>query len=159
MKDLSNPLAAVSFIIPLNSKKEGDGLFSTHPNTKNRINILLKMANISRADFEAYNKAYESITSKKGLIKSDNSKPINIKESENIMAGALGLTGEIKAKAPDKAQIEEEIKKHREIEDLMWNLADYIIINCSCGTKLKLPQSYKGQTIACPHCKLKHVIE
>ena len=169
LKQLSNPLARASYIVPLKATSDKDSLFSTHPSTKNRINILLNMANSSRADFEAYNSAYEDVTQSKSLIQLSNSerKAVPIRETletVGVGAGAMGLVGGEAVSAQEKPQsvkqeVEAEIKNHREVEDLMWNLAHYVNIDCSCGTKLRIPPSYIGQTIVCPHCKQPHVIK
>ena len=42
--------------------------------------------------------------------------------------------------------------RKREAEDIVWKANNYIFKECECGTKLKFPQSYKGQEISCPHC-------
>ena len=54
-----------SYIIPLKKETVGDGLFSTHPATENRIRILMNMAG---TDYSDYNKAYKKVTGDKGLI-------------------------------------------------------------------------------------------
>lgn len=170
LKQLSTPLAKASYIVPLKAKTENDSLFSTHPSTKNRINILLSMTNSSRADFEAYNSAYENVTNSKNLIKLSNSdrKAVPIRETlevANVGAAAMGFVGGEavsveQTQAQDvKQEVEKEIRNHREVEDLMWNLAHYVNIDCSCGTKLRVPPSYIGQTIVCPHCKQPHIIK
>lgn len=153
----TNPLVAASYIVPFNKKKTGDGLFSTHPTTENRIKILMKM---SGADYRSYNNAYRSITGGYGVIPSGELKKseiIPIKEKEDVLiAGAMALSGGVNVvKKPD---INAEIRKHRECEDMMWNLAKYTTVYCSCDTKLKIPECYKGKEIICPHCKKKHKV-
>jgi len=170
LKELSTPLTQASFIVPMKLTSEGDGLFSTHPSTKNRINILLKMANSTRADLNAYNLAYESITHKKGLMNlaGDEIKTVPIREkvaeavdisklSGNTNAQLVGLAGE-DSKQNEKENIKQEIKNYRKVEDIMWTLAKYVVIDCPCGTKLRLPKSYIGQIITCPHCKKEHKV-
>ena len=58
----------------------------------------------------------------------------------------------------NKELLNENIKKHREVEDMVQDLAGYTIINCDCCTKLKIPPVYKNQIIICPHCGKKHVL-
>ena len=153
----TNPLVAASYIVPFDKKKTGDGLFSTHPLTENRIKILMKMAG---ADYRSYNDAYRNVTGKSGVIPNgelQKAERIQIKgANELLVVGTLALqAAETVAQKPD---INAEIKKHRECEDMMWNLAKYTTVHCSCGTKLKIPECYKGQEIICPHCKEKHKI-
>ena len=47
----------------------------------------------------------------------------------------------------------------REAEDIIWKANGYIFKQCECGTKMKFPLSYKGQTISCPHCGNKIKVE
>ena len=169
LKNISSPLAQASFIIPLKSNFTGDGLFSTHPSTQNRIKILMGMS--GRADLSAYNTAYENVTKKHGLMKLSKDEQTNLasrgayKEAlstdnlkPNINAQLLGLAGSAQAESSAE-DVEAEIKNHRKVEDMMWNLAHYITIDCACKTKLRLPKSYIGQTITCPHCKTQHVVK
>jgi len=34
----------------------------------------------------------------------------------------------------------------------LWNAHKYKTITCACGTRLRLPPSYKLPEIKCPHC-------
>ena len=163
LNNLSSPLAQASYIIPLKSASAGDSLFSTHPNTKNRIKILLNMAGISRADFDAYNSAYKNVTNKDSLIKlsANERKKVSTINPANLQPSAMGIaavSGETNKENIKQESIKQEIKNHRNIEDLMWSLAHYINIDCSCGTKLRVPPSYNGKTITCPHCKKQHTV-
>jgi heat shock protein HtpX len=66
-------------------------------------------------------------------------------------AGAVGL----RAASPEAAQAEPEpgkVERSREVNDLMWRLNKYKTVNCACGTKLKVPPAFKGDSIRCPHC-------
>ena len=159
-----NPYINASCIISLKEKDEGDGLFSTHPSVKNRIKILSLMCaeNLNRADYISYNKAYYSVTKQKNIIPKSalkNAKKIEIAQGANaapIAAIASNLKTDNKA---DISQQQKQLNKHRAIEDMMWKLADYTIIQCSCNTKLKIPPSFKNKKITCPHCKKVHIIE
>jgi heat shock protein HtpX len=70
-------------------------------------------------------------------------------------AGAVGL----RAATPEAAQPETEpgkVERSREVNDLMWRLNKYKTINCDCGTKLKVPPGFKGDSVRCPHCGRTH---
>lgn len=145
-----NPLVKASCIVPFYKKKNEngffDGLFSTHPDTKKRIEILL---NLKGADYNSYNESYSFITGKKAII---NSK--DIASNKRISFKALPIAEETFS----EEKIEKKVEKRRNTEDLMWKLADYIFIKCDCATTLKVPPSYKGELVQCPHCKIVHKV-
>ena len=163
----ANYLVKASFIAPC--EKNYDSIMSTHPSIENRIKILL---NMTSAGFREYEKEYRKLCNKKLLPESalKDKKVIPIKKTENkpdisfktlqacSLGGIIDNKEQIKTLRENKALLKENIKKHREIEDLVRNLAEYKEINCDCGTKLKIPPVYKNQIIICPHCGKKHTI-
>jgi heat shock protein HtpX len=46
----------------------------------------------------------------------------------------------------------QKVERVRETSDLMWKMSNYGLVNCQCGTKIRMPPNYKGNTIRCPHC-------
>jgi len=46
----------------------------------------------------------------------------------------------------------EKVERVRETSDLMWKMSNYGLVNCQCGTKIRVPPNFKGQSIRCPHC-------
>ena len=161
---VNNQIIASFFIVPINSYA---ALFSTHPSTERRIKILL---NMKSADYIAYEQEFKRINGKslipKNTIKS--TKTLEIRQVSNIQqAGEIlsvcaldGLVNneQIQTLKENKPVLEENIKKHREIEDMVHDLAGYIRINCECGTILKIPDIYKNTIVICPHCKKKHPV-
>ncbi len=121
-------------------------LSSTHPPISERIRILRAM---SGASMENYNQAYrEAYHSSKGVIPA----------SALAGAGAVGL----RASGAEVGQVEPEpdkVGRTRETSDLMWRLNNYKAINCTCGTKLKVPPKFKGPIVKCPHCGKTHPIK
>ena len=151
-----NPYVRVSCITPVISSFLG--LFSTHPSTEDRIKILMSMTN--GADFATYNMAYSSVTKKSGVINNSDVQacektPIRIGEPMVALVSLVGgkLTPEIM-----KIEQDEKVERRRQVEDMMWRYEGYIFVECTCETKLKLPQSFKGKTVVCPHCKSEHII-
>jgi heat shock protein HtpX len=55
-----------------------------------------------------------------------------------------------KAGAPEPEP--EKVERVRETSDLMWKMSNYGLVNCQCGTKIRVPPNFKGQSIRCPHC-------
>jgi heat shock protein HtpX len=120
-------------------RKEGraaEDLTSTHPPTSERIRILRSMA--GGASLAAYNMAYGQVTkSGKGVV------PRSALVGEQTVAVR-------KAGAPEPEP--EKVERVRETSDLMWKMSNYGLVNCQCGTKIRGPPNFKGQSIRCPHC-------
>jgi heat shock protein HtpX len=111
-------------------------LTSTHPPISERIRILRAMAGASVNDYE---QAYHKIKGGGGIIP----------------ASALAGAGSLALRPPSTAEAEpvtERIERTRETSDLMWRLGNYRTVDCQCGTRLRVPSTYKGSTVKCPHC-------
>jgi heat shock protein HtpX len=106
---------------------------STHPPISERIRILRSMAH---ASFAEYDRAYREI---RGIDKSV------------IPAYALAAAGAavIRPAVPDDL---DHIQRARETSNALWNAHKYNIIDCACGTRMRLPPSFKLSEVRCPHC-------
>ena len=120
-------------------RKEGraaEDLTSTHPPTSERIRILRSMA--GGASLAAYNLAYSQVSkSGKGVVPRSalvSDQPVGVRPAS--------------ATEPQP----EKIERVRETSDLMWKMSNYGLVNCQCGTKIRVPPNFKGQSIRCPHC-------
>ena len=120
-------------------RKEGRAatdLTSTHPPTSERIRILRSMA--GGASLAAYNMAYSEVT-----------------KSGRGVVPRSALVGEPTVAARQAAAAEpqpEKVERVRETSDLMWKMSNWGLVNCQCGTKIRVPPNFKGQSIRCPHC-------
>lgn len=117
---------------------------STHPPIQERIRILRAMAgNVSPA---AYDQAYRSVKGSGSGLSTSKAAPL---------VGAVG----IRPPSTDTTPIEpatENVNRAREVSDMMYKLDNYRVIDCECGTRLKVPPSFRGKTIRCPHCGRLH---
>jgi heat shock protein HtpX len=120
-------------------RKEGrvaEDLTSTHPPTSERIRILRSMA--GGASLAAYNMAYSQVSkSGKGVVP----------------RSALVGDQPVGVRAASAAEPQpEKVERVRETSDLMWKMSNYGLVNCQCGTKIRVPPNFRGQSIRCPHC-------
>jgi heat shock protein HtpX len=120
-------------------RKEGRAatdLTSTHPPTSERIRILRTMA--GGASLAAYNMAYSEVSkSGRGIV------PRSALVGEPAVAVRQAAAAEPQ---PEK------VERVRETSDLMWKFSNWGLVNCQCGTKIRVPPNFKGQSIRCPHC-------
>ena len=108
-------------------------LTSTHPPVSERIRILRSMAHASFAD---YDQAYREIrTVDKGVI-------------PTAAIASAGIAPKRTATIEDLNQIQ----RARETSDVLWNLSNYRLINCPCGTRMRIPPEFKHPEVKCPHC-------
>jgi len=140
LKSANQATAPMYIINPFRKQgRAARNLSSTHPPISERVRILRAMSGASLAD---YNQAYSEGHQRGGGI---------IPASALTGAGAIGL----RATEPEVVQVEPEpdkVARTRETSDLMWRLNNYKTINCTCGTKLKVPPKFKRPIVKCPHC-------
>jgi len=113
-------------------------LTSTHPPIQERIRILRAMAGASYADYE---RAYLQSHKAGGRVM----------PASALTAGAVGLRSaqpEAALGAPQPSRLE----RTREVGDLLWQKSGYKIIDCDCGTRLKVPANLGRVSVKCPHC-------
>ncbi len=111
-------------------------LTSTHPPISQRIRILRGMAGASYLD---YSKAYQEVLHTDKAF---------IPAAEAAAVGSVAL----RASKPEPPEKLEEVERTRETTNALWNAHNYKVIQCPCGTKMRLPPSYKQPEIKCPHC-------
>jgi heat shock protein HtpX len=121
-------------------------LTATHPPLSERIRILRAMA--GGASYADYDKAYQQVhKGGAGLMPA----------TALAGAGAVGLRAaqpEIVLQKPEPSRVE----RTREVGDLLWQKSGYKIIDCECGTRLKVPSNIGRATIKCPHCGRTHSV-
>ena len=137
LKSANKATAPMYIINPFRKRgMAASDLTSTHPPISERVRILRSMAGASYADYDtSYRKA-------RGTSK------VLISAAAVTAAGTVAL----RAPQPPAAEKLEEVQRARETSNLMWNLNKYNTITCACGTKLRLPPSFKLPQLRCPHC-------
>ena len=131
----ADPVTAPMYIVnPF--RKQGfvaSDLTSTHPRTSERIRILRSMAGSSFADYAlAYREIHDTgkILIPAAVVASADAIPLRAARPEHL----------------------DYIQRARETTNVLWNLNSYKMVNCTCGTRLKLPPSFKLPEVKCPHC-------
>jgi len=116
------------------------GLTSTHPPTKDRVNILRSMG--GGAGFSAYEQAYKQAHGGEACM------------------GASTLTSTERTAARDACPDSEagDLKRARDAVDILHRTAGLLVLNCACGLKIKLPPGYDKTEVACPRCGVENVI-
>lgn len=138
LKSANQATAPMYIINPFRKKgMAATDLSSTHPPISERIRILRSMG--GGISYSKYEQAYSQIHKGGGSI---------------IPASALAASGATyKAVTPDERPKEpDKLTRTRETTDLMWKMSDYKTVDCQCGTRLRVPPSYKESEIECPHC-------
>ncbi|MFH0768283.1 MAG: M48 family metallopeptidase [Chloroflexota bacterium] len=139
VKTANKATAPMYIMNPFQSKGMSiESLTSTHPPIAERIRILRRMGGASFADYE---QAYRETKGGAGIVPA------------SVLAGAGTMA--LRAPLPEAKQVEElpqRVERARETSDLMWRLSNYKTIVCECGTKLRVPPTFKNSEVRCPHC-------
>jgi len=138
LKSANKATAPMYIINPFRSEgRAASDWTSTHPPISERIRILRSMA--GGASLTDYDKSYQQFhRSGKGVI------PASALGVVSVMA----VTPEPEALAGEADKIE----RARETSDMLWKFSEHRLVNCECGTKLRVPPEFKSDTIQCPHC-------
>jgi heat shock protein HtpX len=142
LKSANKATAPMYILNPFRQKgRPATDLTSTHPPISERIRILRSMA--GGASFNDYNKAYRQVhTGSRGILT-----PGTV-----AAAGAVGIRGASSPEPIGEVYKSEKAERTREVSDVMLRMNDYQTIDCDCGTKLKVPPSYRGRNVRCPSC-------
>jgi heat shock protein HtpX len=145
VKNANQATAPMYIVNPFRSRSSSPTDWtSTHPPIQERIRILRAMA--GNVSYSSYNEAYQKVKGTRGGV---------------IAPQTASLAGTVAARAPSPEtgpveEITEKVDRTREVSDLMFKLNDYRVIDCQCGTRLKIPPALRGRTIRCPHCGRLH---
>ena len=142
LKAANNATAPMYIVNPF--RKAGQSfanLSSTHPPTADRIKVLRAMGGASLADYEV---AYETVRGGRGSV---------IPRGSLATAGAMGLR---EPSGDQQVDTDTEVKRAREVSDVMWKKADYQTIDCQCGARLRIPPALNWTKVRCPRCGTVH---
>lgn len=135
-----NKVVAPMYIVNPLQARSAVGLFSTHPQTKDRVRILRSMAG---AGFAAYEAAFRQVRGKGAAC-------IGQRTLEGDESVALRKT----AAEPETRQ--QVIERAKAVGEILDHVLTFTIIPCVCGVKLKLPPDFKRASLKCPRCGRRH---
>lgn len=170
----TNQVTAPMYIInPIQKLKAGsDSLFSTHPSTRNRVQVLRSMAGGS--GYLEYDNAFRRVTGQQKSLIPDSArkgetshqplrqpvgsaKPVDTgADMSRAMTGAI-ITGAVLTDAVQEPTTH--IGKVRETTDAIWKSKGYSFLNCDCGATLKIPPDYRRTEVKCLRCHRKHPVK
>ncbi|MGD1002862.1 MAG: M48 family metallopeptidase [Candidatus Brocadiia bacterium] len=132
MGEASDELAPMFIVNPL-AVDGGEGFFSTHPPTADRIRILRSMS--GGAGLADYEDAYA------------------LRHIEPLLSVAgLAQSARAAARAPSAEPEKPVLARARDAVDIIHRLQGALFIPCACGLKIKVPYDYIAPTITCPIC-------
>ena len=141
-KSTNRAVAPLYVVNPLQAKAKFS-LFSTHPPTEKRVQILRSMG--GRAGYADYEAAYRNVHGgKRGCIGA-----ATLESNDSVAA---------RAATPEPAAKQQAVERAREVTDLLDRIANLILIPCLCGVRIKVPPNLKRDTVACPRCGRAHAV-
>ena len=140
LKSANKATAPMYIINPLHKEgRAATDLTSTHPPISERIRILRAMA--GGASYANYEAAYEQVKKHSLLSK-----------TAVGSVGAVGIRAAAAAKPGETDPIADKAARSREASDLMLKMNNYRTVECTCGTRWKLPQGFDADSIQCTRC-------
>jgi heat shock protein HtpX len=138
----ANRVMAPMYIVNPLQARSAASLSSTHPPTEKRIQILRSMG--GQAGFAAYEAAYRQATgAKRGCI-----------DARTLE----GDTGAACRSATPEDRKKEAVQRARQVSDLVNRMAQYLVLTCACGVRIKVPSDSKRDKVQCPRCGREHQI-
>lgn len=137
--ETSDVIAPLCIVNPLQARAAFT-LFSTHPPTEKRIQVLRGMAG---AGLAAYQAAYEAVHGRGAAC---------------VGARSLAESADVdkRSPAPGPEQREEIVQQARLVGRLLDKALALVVIGCPCGAQLKLTPDDALASITCPRCGRSH---
>jgi len=131
-----NRALAPLFIVRPEATRSLTGMFSTHPPMEKRVAILRAMG--GGAGYADYELAWKKLNQGKSLL-----------DGKTVQEG-----GSVPARAatPEPESKQDALERGREAVEIFQRLAGFLIMACPCGVRIKVPEGYKGQQVACTRC-------
>jgi heat shock protein HtpX len=137
--DRAGAIAPMYIVNPVRQQVSATSWFRTHPPTDVRVRILRSMG--GNAGWADYERAYRAVEGGAGLLPG-------------------GLTGEapipVRAPGGDVDQDHSRTGLSREVTDALDRQAGLVVIPCSCGVRIKVPEAFPKDWLYCTRCGARH---
>lgn len=140
---VNRTLAPMYIVNPLAAHGGRSSWFSSHPPTKDRINILIGMA--GEFSLRAYETMFRHLHSGQGVI---GSRSLHEEQAQTPLA--------VEAEDDESASPQE---SWRDAKDIIHRVNGFFMLPCLCGARLKLPPEFDDEEVTCPHCGKKHPVD
>ena len=117
-------------------------LLSTHPPTESRVKVLRAMG--GRAGYVDYAAALRAIEGNESRLKALET----AQQSQESLAARPPFD---EPETPETA-----IQRAQEVSDIVDWFAEYLVVPCACGMRLKIPPDYAREDVLCPRCDRLH---
>lgn len=174
LRTATEATAPMFFVNPLKVTARGLAqLTATHPPPEERIRILRSMGGM--ADLRSYDQAFQKVSGRPvGVIPfgaAQQAPPAEAKKASRTgepVGAPLPLPPPLSgfppaaasfagASAPPPPEAIDHAQRVRQTTDLLWKKQDYIMFECPCETRLKIPPVHRRKRIECPHCGRVHM--
>jgi len=137
VESVNRAVAALCIINPLQHLKLSS-FVSTHPPTEARIRILRSMG--GGAGYVDYEAAWRRIQGREARL---TALEAAARAGERIAA---------RAASSEPGTAPSGVERAREVADLIDRFANYLLIPCACGMRIKVPPEYHREAVECPRC-------
>ena len=137
VESVNRAVAALCIINPLQHLKLSS-MASTHPPTEARIQILRSMG--GGAGYVDYQAAWKRIQGRNARLAALEA---TARSDERIAA---------RAASSEPGAAPSGVEQAREVADLIDRFANYLLIPCACGMRIKVPPEYHRDAVECPRC-------
>jgi heat shock protein HtpX len=137
VESVNRAVAALCIINPIEHLKLSS-FVSTHPPTETRIKILRSMG--GGAGYVDYEAAWKRVQGHKARLAA-----LEAAARTDERIAARGASSE-----PEPAS--SGVERAREVADLIDRFANYLVIPCACGMRIKVPPGYQREAVECPRC-------
>lgn len=139
--ELSRVVAPLCIVNPLQGRALVS-LFATHPSTAERVQVLRRMGG---ASFAAYQAAFQKVHG--GRARCIDAR--TLAEDTDVA---------VRAASPNARGTEDAVVRARQVGELLDRVANFVVIPCACGVRLKLPPGFTRDTLQCPRCGTQHAV-
>jgi heat shock protein HtpX len=137
VESVNRALAALCIVNPLDHLKLSS-FVSTHPPTETRIKILRSMG--GGAGYVDYEAAWKRLQGREARL--------------TALEAAAQAEQQVAARAasPETEATSSPVERAREVADLIDRFANYLLLPCACGMRIKVPPGYHRESVECPRC-------